>query len=463
MATKKARKAKVPYMLKRDDVWYFRIMTPKHLLGKYGGKREFNHALGLDFDAARVEAMKHEQFYKGCFAGGDFPIKREECTVDDVLKIAAKEGIKQFYTDEETNAATARVAVEMLSPSLIAHDRNKTVTDAEVMAFGGILPPMSMTQAFEKYKQIVADQVVGMSKREEQKKWNSYREAVERFEAFAKANLNTTDVRKLTKADAIKYKSHLIELVKIGTNRPDGEKVKGSLRSDSANSKIKWLRIILKDVFEVYYPNLDNPFFGVRIKSTGDEVKRASFTEADVLVIRETLENADCDDVIRAIAAIAENTGATPKEIALLEPEDIVLDSNIPHIIIRPNAHRRRGAKTKHRHREIPLIGRALDYARKYPSGFEKYRRENGSEAVGAIINKHIKKVVNKTFYSYRHRIATLLLNSGYDENQLFTQPSETMKNSIMGHEGGIQKHYGEGLQLHSLYTALRKALPEYA
>lgn len=463
MATKKARKAKVPYMLKRDDVWYFRIMTPKHLLGKYGGKREFNHALGLNFDAARQEAMNYEQFYKGCFARGEFPIKREECTTEDVLKIAATEGIKRFYTDEETNAATARVAVEMLSPSLIAHDRNKTVTDAEVMAFGGILPPMSMTQALEKYKEIVAEQVVGMTKREQQKKWNPYREAVERFEAFAKANLNTTDVRKLTKADAIQYKNHLIELVKLGANSPDGKKVEGALKSDSANGKIKWLRIILKDVFEVHYPNLENPFFGVRIKSIGDEKKRPSFTEDEILAIRETLESADCDDVIRAIVAIAENTGATPKELVLLDPEDIVLNSNVPHIIIRPNSHRRRGAKTKHRHREIPLIGRALDYARKYPEGFKKYRRENGSEAAGAIVNKHIKKVVKKTFYSYRHRIATLLLNSGYDENQLFTQPSETMKNTIMGHEGGIQKYYGEGLHLHNLYTALRKALPEYA
>jgi len=452
MTKKKVRKAKVPYMLERDGVWYFRIMTPKNLLVRYGGKREFNHALGRDFDAARLEAMKHEQFYKGCFARGEFPIKRQEATTDDILEIGAREGV-EFHPPEEIRAATARNAVVMYSPSLLAHERNKTVSDVEVMAFASVLPPMTMTQALEKYKEIVADQILGMSHREQQKKWNPYREAVERFEAFAKEEFGKpVDVRELTKAEVIQYKKHLTGLVE-----------KKELKSDSANGKMKWLRIILKEVFEVYYPNLENPFLGVRIKSIGDEVKRPAFTEADVLAIRKTLENSTCSDEIRAIAAIAENTGATPKELVLLQAEDIVLNANIPHIIIRPNEHRKRGAKTKHRHREIPLVGRALEYARKYPNGFEKYRRENGSEAAGAALNKLIKKAVDKTFYSYRHRIAELLLNSGFDENKLYTQPSETMKNSIMGHEGGIQKYYGGGYHLDGLYTALRKALPEYA
>ncbi len=450
-------------MLERDGVWYFRIMTPKTLLGRYSGKREFNHALGRDFEKARHKAVEYEQFYKGCFTRGEFPMKREECKTSDILKIVATERV-DFHPPEEIRAATARAAVEMYSSSLFAHERNKTVTDAEVMAFASVLPPMTMTLALERYKETIADKILGMSHREAQKKWNPFLNAAKVFDAFFIREFGKpADVRKLTKAEAIQYKNYLVELVKKGANRPDGKSVKGALKSASANDKIKWLRIILSGVFEVDYPNLTNPFVGVRIKSIGDEVKRPSFMEEEVLAIRETLELSDCDDVIRAIVAIAENTAATPKEIVLLEPEDIVLHSDVPHIIVRPNSHRRRGAKTKHRHREIPLIGRALDYARKYPNGFEKYRRENGSEAAGAIINKHIKKVVGKTFYSYRHRIAGLLLNSGFDENMLFTQPSETMKNSIMGHEGGIQKYYSEGFYLHNLYTALRKALPDYA
>lgn len=436
-------------MLERDGTWYFRIMVPKHLREKYG-KPEINHVCGKDYSKASLKAMEHTLFYKGLFNKGQTPadLKREDITAEEVRKTAAANAV-EFHTPKELNAASAVDAVRMSSSSLLAHKQAKHVTDLETMAFNGIMPPMTMTQALKQYKEIRAVDCLNMSPREYQKHWNKFDEAVRFFED----KMGKVDVWKLTRKEAMKYKNMLVEHVG-----------KGDFKSGTANSKIKWLRIILRGVFDIEDANHKNPFDRIRVESIGDEVKRPALTEADILAIRTHLESSKCSEELRAIAAIAENTGATPKEIVLLEPEDIVLDAEIPHIIVRPNSHRKRGAKTKHRHRELPLIGRALEYMKKFPNGFAKYRRSNGSESMGAALNKHIKKVApGKTFYCYRHRIGELLMNSGYDENMLYTQPSETMKNSLMGHEGGIQKYYGGGYYLKNLYKALKKALPDYA
>lgn len=436
MAAKKQR-----YMIHRGGIWYFRIMVPKHLREKYG-KPEINHSCGKDFDAAYRKAMAHALFYRDLFDKGEVPsdASRDDYTIDDVRETAAVNDV-EFNTPEEVDAASVAEAVEKRSSTLLAYKRTKKVTKLEVMAFGGILPPMTMTQALKQYKEIKAEDCLNMTLREAQKKWNKFDEAVRFFET----KMGKVDVWSLTRKQTMDYKNKLVEHV-----------ARGDFTSGTANSKIKWLRIILRDVFDVENPNHENPFDRIRVKSTGDEVKRLPFTEDDVQGIRAYLETSTVAEEVKAIMAIAENTACTVKEIVLLAPEDIVLEHELPHILIRPNEYRKRGAKTEYRHRAVPLVGRALEYAKKFPGGFPKYRRVNGSEALSAAANKTIKKVASeKTFYSFRHRVADLLRNSGIDDNT-------PMMNAIMGHEGGISSYYGTGIYLQRKHEALTKALPDY-
>ena len=64
------------------------------------------------------------------------------------------------------------------------------------------------------------------------------------------------------------------------------------------------------------------------------------------------------DDEHRWLAALISDTGMRLSETAGLAREDIVLDADIPHVIIRPHPWRR--LKTKGSERTLPLVGASL-------------------------------------------------------------------------------------------------------
>ncbi len=64
------------------------------------------------------------------------------------------------------------------------------------------------------------------------------------------------------------------------------------------------------------------------------------------------------DDEPRWLVALISDTGMRLSEAAGLAREDIVLDADIPHVIIRPHPWRR--LKTKGSERTLPLVGASL-------------------------------------------------------------------------------------------------------
>jgi integrase len=65
-------------------------------------------------------------------------------------------------------------------------------------------------------------------------------------------------------------------------------------------------------------------------------------------------------------------TGCRPSEIANLHPQNIVLDSDTPHIRIREAADRE--LKSNASSRDIPLVGVSLAAMKRAPNGFPHYR-----------------------------------------------------------------------------------------
>ncbi len=93
---------------------------------------------------------------------------------------------------------------------------------------------------------------------------------------------------------------------------------------------------------------------------------------------------------------------------------------------------------------------------KKFPNGFDRYCRHNGSEAFSASVNKIVKQVApTKSYYSWRHTFADKLRQSGCGDN---------LKDSLMGHATkGHSMHYGSGFTLENKLEALKKALQEEA
>ena len=110
--------------------------------------------------------------------------------------------------------------------------------------------------------------------------------------------------------------------------------------------------------------------------------------------------------------ALISDTGMRLSEAAGLAREDIVLDADIPHVIIRPHPWRR--LKTKGSERTLPLVGaslwaakRAVGATRHSPYLFPRYCNDKGCKAnsASAALNKWLKQTIGDGYvmHSFRH------------------------------------------------------------
>ncbi|KQS73015.1 hypothetical protein ASG39_04670 [Rhizobium sp. Leaf371] len=433
------RKASVKYLNMNNGWYYVRLAVPKSMRSSFGGRREIQRSLKTrEYDKAILLLGRVvDQIKQEIFAGDDV----EEVTIADVMQDA--EAIETTYSYMEVPCgAPVEMSIDLLSSGLHEISETKKLTKLQVARIGGVIEPpaLTMRQALERFELDSLDLFMNLAHRERQKKFNKYRAAVTDWEKRMGADL---DVLKLDKTTVFNYRTELLKLVSAG-----------ELKTDTIRKTIMWLRVIVRHAFDLNGFK-ESPFEGLKpIKGKRDEVKRETIEEAQVPLIRQELIDADANEEIRAIVAVLENTGARPKEITGLHEDDIHLDAPIPYIRIRANCNRE--LKNTPSERDIPLVGVALEALKRFPKGFPRYSRNNGSDAFGAAVNKHIEKVApGKTSYSYRHRLAYLM--------NLQETIKDTMSDGMLGHAGGMTAYYGKAYPLHIKLEVLKKALPDYA
>ena len=151
------------------------------------------------------------------------------------------------------------------------------------------------------------------------------------------------------------------------------------------------------------------------------------------------------NDEARAILLICVNTGARPSEVATLIPSRIDLSANIPHIQIRADG---RVVKTKRAIRNIPLVGVALEAARKFPDGFPRYRDTPSSLSsvqLKYMRNNGLMETEDHVIYSLRHSFEDRMLKANFPER---------VKADLMGHDINRER-YGAGLPLADMAVLL--------
>jgi len=154
---------------------------------------------------------------------------------------------------------------------------------------------------------------------------------------------------------------------------------------------------------------IENPFLGVYIPDLNDTTVRMPITIGEIRIIQSKCM--DINDDLRWIISIISDTGMRLAEAVGLKSEDIILNCDIPHVIIKPNNKRR--LKTKQSQRVVPLVGVSLwgaKQALKYqPDGylFQRYNKGSISNAnsASAALNKWIKPYLsdNQVIHSFRH------------------------------------------------------------
>lgn len=200
-----------------------------------------------------------------------------------------------------------------------------------------------------------------------------------------------------------------------------------------------------------------NPFSQIPIPKSGQDVeKRQPFTETELRTLFDACRAKDDD--VRWLTAILGDTGARLAEIAGLALDDLVLDAEIPHIVIQP--HPWRTLKTPASAREVPLLGSALWAAQRIKEeaakgqrfAFPRYASEEETKAThaSATIAKWIRSLrLDHTAHELRHTMADRLRDVGC--------PQE-VREAIGGWSSkGIAAQYGKGYSLRVMSDWLGK------
>lgn len=428
-------------MRRRNGVYYFVLNVPTRLKSRSKCKQIWRSLRTRDEATARkrlpVEQVK-------------FAVPMDNDILPDEIRIG--------YDEVRTKAASLNVTYTQHSdlvsrevPELIelyADKKNvKTIkpklNSVEVAAIAGAMetPPLSWKKAFEIFKGLSPEKVAGLGEVETKRKWRRFEQAAEDFMHRMPTH---KDVLKIEKRHVAEYR---VKLIKASND--------GEFKSDEANKKLMWLRIILDVVISSHYPERTNVFENFKPINLEDAAKRKPFTEAEVKAVRAALEKSTMKEEGKAIAILGEMTGCGVRELIWMAPEDIHLDGPVQYISIRPNSLRKKVKKGGVRHRDIVLTGDALEVIKRFPKGFPSFHDGQGPTRMNACMSDFFKAVIpGKGHYSYRHRLDDLLKRSGCDLG---------LKSAIMGHSlKGHAGYYGEGYSLQNQKEALEKAF-EYA
>lgn len=215
--------------------------------------------------------------------------------------------------------------------------------------------------------------------------------------------------------------------------------VDGEVQAGTANRGLTQITGMLAAVARRHRRPLDKVFSGLLLEEETSRPRPpfSAWWIVNRLLVPGALDAMNAEE--RAIVLVMINTGARPSEIANLRAPRIHLDSNIPHIQVRPDD---RVLKTEFSWRDLPLVGVSLEAMRAFPDGFPRYRDKGDtlSKAVNSFFADHgLRETERHTLYSLRHSFKDRLRG---------TSATDEMKDELMGHDTKKPK-YGDGHGLH--------------
>ena len=165
--------------------------------------------------------------------------------------------------------------------------------------------------------------------------------------------------------------------------------------TETANKDYANLSEMLKRVYADLDLDFPKPYGGITNRDKFEQENRKPQFSDDWIRAHIVAPGAldGLNDEAAAILLIALETGCRQSEIHNLPAEDIILYASIPHIRIRhfesDDPNERREVKNQHSVRLMPLVGLALEAARRHPNGFPRYR---GKSTFSATVNKFLRE-----------------------------------------------------------------------
>ena len=251
---------------------------------------------------------------------------------------------------------------------------------------------------------------------------------------YALECLGDRDLSKYSTADAGKFRDALF---------------KRGLVSSSVRRVFSSVKSIVNLTIKEQGLGITNPFIGLYMPELDDIKKRKPISTDNIKKIQVACKY--IDDDLRWIVSIISDTGMRLSEAVGLRREDIVIDGEVPFIVIKGNSKRR--LKTKQSERIVPLVGSSLWGARRALKVggegflFERYNKGKTTNAnsASAALNKWIKSIAkeNVVIHAFRHSMR--------DRLRAVECPSDIIDQIGGWSKGSIGQNYGEGYTVEAL------------
>lgn len=383
---------RAPYTYQKDGYYYFSRRIPSDLRGSYQTDRIVEALRTKSVQVARGRAMmaaaKLDEYWSHLrLSQTDLPGKKFLQQAQEVY--------------QRTSTARQAPKAEIIPAAVEASPR--------------------LAEAVQSYVRLKGDG-----------KAETFRRAAERACGYLVDAAGEKPLSDYTRADALALRNYLVGK---GLSGSSITRILGSIRA-----------VINFNIGELALSH-GHPFVSVYYDRSRGVARRATIPEGVIRDIQGKCKSAN--DEKRWLIAMVSDSGARLAEVAGLLREDIVLNAQVPHVIIRP--HPWRSLKTKGSERRVPLVGAAVwaaerVLARETGSRFafplyNKTSTTNANSASGAL-NKWLKVQTGEgyTIHGFRHGMR--------DRLRAVECPSDIADQIGGWITEGIGQGYGEGYSI---------------
>jgi integrase len=416
-------------LIKQGKVYYFVKRVPKRF-APYDARKLVKVCLKTDSESeARRKVPEVEDNllnYWTALSEGSSDSEKFEAMV----KVAAARGVRYRPEKELLGRGLEEVLrrIEALNPS----EADDPVVSGAVL--GSVKrPTIKLSDMNDLYFDFEKTKLVGKSA-DQMRRWRN-----PRLKAFKNlvGLLGDVDIANVERDDALEFRDWWQDRI-----------VDDGATPNNANKDISYISTAFQTIIDRKRLPLVNHFKGLRFVQSENHRPPFSVAWMKDNFTEEILTGPN--EEARDIFLVLVNTGCRPAEVAGLEPEDIDLSGNIPHIKVRPNA--TRALKNRVSAREIPLVGVSLTAMRRHPNGFPRYA---GKDRFSDDMNRYLRRkglleTKGHTVYSLRH---------SFEDRLLALKEPDRLCADLMGHATSRER-YGSGATLvHKLEALSRLAL----
>jgi len=400
------------YLRKRGSNFHFRRRIPKYL-SYYFTKNLIQVPLRTDSHSIALQRAKSFNLLLEDFFTKLIYINQKEASLK-LNELIQKARISSFQYISKEDLISKAPLHEFVNRVNLAHETQDQDTK-KVLLGTAKQTKVTLSDARDEFFEHEKGNMSHLSANQ-LRKWENPRK---------KAVINFIEVVGNKAIDEIERKD-ILEFRKWWANRIKSD----NMTVNSANKDFGNIRKILRTATDNHLLdiNVDSLFKNVNFKKVA-KTTRFPFSND---FIKQTFIQGDLQGLNKEahllILAMAD-TGARISELVGLDFSngDIVLNDEIPHIKIRPNAIR--GLKTPQSERDIPLVGTSLYAFKALETGFKHYLGK--PDLISSTINKYFRE--NKLLPSENHSLYSL--RHSFEDRLTAVEPPDKVQAELMGHK----------------------------